>query len=108
MSGLLPQHGEILLYNNGTDKQFVSVVLKDETFWLTQSGMAELFDCSADNISLHLKNIYADGELEQAATTEKFSVVRQEGARQVRRTLEHYKLDAIIVVGYRVNSKKAT
>ena len=76
MSGLLPQHGEILLYNNGTDKQFVSVVFKDETFWLTQSGMAELFDCSADNISLHLKNIYADGELEQAATTEKFSVVR--------------------------------
>lgn len=66
MSGLLPQHGEILLYNNGTDKQFVSVVFKDETFWLTQSGMAELFDCSADNISLHLKNIYADGELEQA------------------------------------------
>ena len=67
MSGLLPQHGEILLYDNGADKQFVSVVFKDETFWLTQSGMAELFDCSADNISLHLKNIYADGELEQAA-----------------------------------------
>lgn len=66
MSGLFPQHGEILLYDNGTDKQFVSVVFKDETFWLTQSGMAELFDCSADNISLHLKNIYADGELEQA------------------------------------------
>ena len=59
MSGLFPQHGEILLYDNGTDKQFVSVVFKDETFWLTQSGMAELFDCSADNISLHLKNIYA-------------------------------------------------
>lgn len=66
MSGLFPQHGEILLYDNGTDKQFVSVVFKDETFWLTQSGMAELFDCSADNISLHLKNIYADSELEQA------------------------------------------
>ena len=48
MSGLFPQHGEILLYDNGTDKQFVSVVFKDETFWLTQSGMAELFDCSAD------------------------------------------------------------
>ena len=84
MSGLLPQHGEILLYDNGTDKQFVSVVFKDENFWLTQSGMAELFDCSADNISLHLKNIYADGELEQAATTEKFSVVRKEGSREVR------------------------
>ena len=108
MSGLLPQHGEILLYDNGTDKQFVSVVFKDETFWLTQSGMAELFDCSADNISLHLKNIYADGELEQAATTEKFSVVRKEGSREVRRSIDHYDLDAIIAVGYRVNSKKAT
>ena len=108
MSGLLPQHGEILLYDNGTDKQFVSVVFKDETFWLTQSGMAELFDCSAGNISLHLKNIYADGELEQAATTEKFSVVRKEGSREVRRSIDHYDLDAIIAVGYRVNSKKAT
>ena len=64
MSGLFPQHGEILLYDNGTDKQFVSVVFQDETFWLTQSGMAELFDCSTDNISLHLKNIYADGGTE--------------------------------------------
>ena len=87
MSGFLPQHSEILLYDNGADKQFVSVVFKDETFWLTQSGMAELFDCSADNISLHLKNIYADGELEQAATTEKFSVVRKEGSREVRRSI---------------------
>ena len=104
MSGLLPQHGEILLYDNGTDKQFVSVVFKGETFWLTQSGMAELFDCSADNISLHLKNIYADGELEQAATTEKFSVVRKEGSREVRRSVDHYDLDAIIAVGYRVHS----
>ena len=108
MSGFLPQHSEILLYDNGADKQFVSVVFKDETFWLTQSGMAELFDCSADNISLHLKNIYADGELEQAATTEKFSVVRKEGSREVRRSIDHYDLDAIIAVGYRVNSKKAT
>ena len=100
--------GEILLYENGGGKEFVSVVFQDETFWLTQSGMAELFDCTADNISLHLKNIYAEEELDPAATTEKISVVRQEGSRQVRRTLEHYNLDAIIAVGYRVNSKKAT
>lgn len=100
--------GEILLYDNGGQKEFVSVVFKDETFWLSQSGMAELFDCSADNISLHLKNIYAEEELTPEATTEKISVVRQEGSRQVRRTLEHYDLDAIIAVGYRVNSKKAT
>ena len=99
---------EILLYENGGEKEFVSVVFQDETFWLTQSGMAELFDCSTDNISLHLKNIYAEEELRPEATTEKISVVRQEGSRQVRRTLEHYNLDAIIAVGYRVNSKKAT
>ena len=103
----IPQ-GEILLYENGGEKEFVSVVFQDETFWLTQSGMAELFDCSTDNISLHLKNIYAEEELTPEATTEKISVVRQEGTRQVCRTLDHYNLDAIIAVGYRVNSKKAT
>ena len=102
------QQGEILLYSNDGEKAFVSVVFRDETFWLTQSGMAELFDCTTDNISLHLKNIYAEEELTPQATAEKFSVVRQEGNRQVRRTLEHYNLDAIIAVGYRVNSKKAT
>ena len=102
------QQGEILLYSNDEEKTFVSVVFRDETFWLTQSGMAELFDCTTDNISLHLKNIYAEEELTPQATAEKFSVVRQEGNRQVRRTLEHYNLDAIIAVGYRVNSKKAT
>ena len=100
--------GEILLYENGGEKEFVSVVFQDETFWLTQSGMAELFDCSTDNISLHLKNIFAEEELTPEATTKKFLVVRQEGSRQVRRTLDHYNLDAIIAVGYRVNSKKAT
>lgn len=100
--------GEILLYGDDNGKEFINVVFKDETFWLTQKGMAELFDCSTDNISLHLKNIYADGELEQPATTEKISVVRTEGTREVSRTIEHYNLDAIIAVGYRVNSKKAT
>lgn len=100
--------GEVLLYSDENGKEYVSVVFKDETFWLTQKGMAELFDCSTDNISLHLKNIYADGELEQTATTEKISVVRTEGTREVSRTLDHYNLDAIIAVGYRVNSKKAT
>ena len=108
MESVPRQQGEILLYNNDGEKEFVSVVFQNETFWLTQSGMAELFDCTTDNISLHLKNIYAEEELTQEATTEKFSVVRQEGPRQVRRTLEHYNLDAIIAVGYRVNSKKAT
>ena len=84
------------------------MVFQDETFWLTQSGMAELFDCTPENILQHLKHIFAEEELTPEATTKKFLVVRQEGSRQVRRTLDHYNLDAIIAVGYRVNSKKAT
>ena len=100
--------GEILLYENGGEKEFVSVVFQDETFWLTQSGMAELFDCTPENILQHLKHIFPEEELTPEATSKKFLVVRQEGSRQVRRTLDHYNLDAIIAVGYRVNSKKAT
>lgn len=104
----LIKQGQVLLYQTEQSKEFVSVVFHDENFWVTQSGMAELFECSTDNISLHLKNIYEEEELTQAATTEKISVVRKEGTRNVRRTLDHYNLDAIIAVGYRVNSKKAT
>lgn len=88
--------------------QPVEVRLEGETVWLSQAQMAELFDTSTDNISLHLKNIYRDGELEESATTEDFSVVRQEGSRQVRRKLKHYNLDAIISVGYRISSTRAT
>lgn len=108
MSNEIAKSGEILLYSYEGTKEYIDVYFKDETFWLTQSAMAELFDCSSDNISLHLKNIYEDDELQREATTEKFSVVRQEGKRQVNRTLDFYNLDAIIAVGYRVNSKKAT
>ena len=108
MSNEIMKNGDILLYQNDTEKEFVNVVFYNENFWLTQSGMAELFGCTTDNVSLHLKNIYAEGELEQNATTEKFSVVRKEGTRTVNRTIDHYNLDAIIAVGYRVNSKKAT
>jgi len=100
--------GEVLFYSDDNGKEVISVVFQDENFWLTQSGMGELFGCSADNISLHLKNIFEEGELALEATTEKFSVVRKEGNRAVRRTIDHYNLDAIIAVGYRVNSKKAT
>ena len=108
MSNEIMKTGDILLYQNDVEKEVVNVVFYEENFWLTQSGMAELFDCTTDNVSLHLKNIYAEGELEQNATTEKFSVVRKEGTRTVNRTIDHYNLDAIIAVGYRVNSKKAT
>lgn len=100
--------GEILLYNDGSAKEFVSVVFADENFWLSQSGMAELFGCTPENIIQHLKNIYAEEELTLDATAKKFLVVRQEGTRNVRREIDHYNLDAIIAVGYRVNSKKAT
>ncbi|MCR5149959.1 MAG: virulence RhuM family protein [Clostridiales bacterium] len=100
--------GEILLYSYDGAKEYIDVYFKEETFWLTQSAMADLFGCSSDNISLHLKNIYEEEELSREATAEKFSVVRQEGKRLINRTLDFYNLDAIIAVGYRVNSKKAT
>lgn len=98
----------VLLYESDEGKVNVDVILKDETLWLTQKGMAELFDCSSDNISLHLKNIFDEAELDKNLTTEKISVVRKEGKRNVNRELDFYNLDAIIAVGYRVNSRKAT
>lgn len=91
-----------------TGDQPVQVRLEGETVWLTQAQMADLFATSTDNVSLHLKNIYLDKELDESATAEDFSVVRQEGARRVTRQLKHYNLDAIISVGYRVNSTRAT
>lgn len=103
-NGLMPS-GNILLYQNGSEKEYISVVFKDETFWLTQKAMGELFDYSADNISLHLKNIFAESELVRDSVTEKFSVTAADGKNYLT---QHYNLDAIIAVGYRVNSKKAT
>jgi hypothetical protein len=76
--------------------------------WLSQKQISDLFDTSTDNIGLHLKNIYSAGELSEEATTEDYSVVRSEGARKVKRVIKHYNLDAIISVGYRVNSVKGT
>lgn len=99
---------QFLLYTTSDEKVFVQAIVKDETLWLTQRSMAELFGCSADNVSLHLKNIYNEGELKEEATTEKISVVQKEGERDVNRTPTFYNLDAIISVGYRVNSSKAT
>lgn len=81
---------------------------KNETVWATQKAMAELFDCSTDNIGVHLKNIYETGELQRVSTTEEISVVQKEGNREVNRKLQFYNLDAIISVGYRVNSTRAT
>lgn len=99
---------QFLIYNTPEENISIYAVIKDETIWLTQKAMAELFDCTTDNISLHLKNIFADGELEEKSTTEEISVVQKEGNRNVRRNPKFYNLDAIISVGYRVNSRKAT
>ncbi|MEG0913103.1 MAG: virulence RhuM family protein [Oscillospiraceae bacterium] len=99
---------QFLIYNTPEENVSVNAIAKDETIWLTQKAMAQLFDCTADNISLHLKNIFASGELEEKATTEEISVVQKEGTRNVQRAPKFYNLDAIISVGYRVNSKKAT
>lgn len=104
----MPSELEFIVYSTPNEDIRVSAAVRDETIWLTQKGMAELFGCTTDNISLHLQNIYASGELTEAATAEEISVVRQEGSRQVSRKLKYYNLDAIISVGYRVNSRRAT
>ncbi|MDR1342709.1 MAG: virulence RhuM family protein [Prevotellaceae bacterium] len=99
---------EFLIFTKQADGETIEVRLQEGTVWLTQRLISLLFDTSADNIGLHLKNIYAEGELDEISTTEDYSVVRQEGNREVCRTVKHYNLDAIIAVGYRVNSKRAT
>ena len=86
----------------------IQVLYKDETVWATQKAMAALFDCSTDNIGVHLKNIFSSKELDKGATTEIISVVQKEGEREVNRATTFYNLDAIISVGYRVNSLRAT
>lgn len=99
---------DFLLYNLPNESVSVKAIIKDETIWLTQKAMAELFDCSTDNVGLHLKNIFDEGELRLQGTSEEFSVVQTEGSRNVRRRTRFYNLDAIISVGYRVNSRRAT
>lgn len=94
-----------LIYNTPQEAVTISAVVKGETIWLTQKAMAELFDCSSDNISLHLKNIFAEGELDRNSVTEKISATATDGKNYLT---QFYNLDAIISVGYRVNSRKAT
>ena len=96
---------EFLMFTADSRQDGLEVRFQDETVWLTQKLMAELFQCSTDNISLHLKNIFKDGELEEKSVTEEFSVTASDG-KQYR--TKHYNLDAIIAVGYRVNSLRAT
>jgi len=97
---------EIKIYKASDGKTSIEVKLEKDTVWLSQRQMAELFDKDSDTIGLHLKNIFKSGELDEFSTTEYFSVVQQEGKRKVRRRIKFYNLDAIISVGYRVNSKR--
>ena len=102
------QKGEFLLYQTEDGRSRIEVRMQGETLWLTQAAMAELFLTTPQNITLHLKRVYKDGELEESATCKEYLQVRMEGNRQVRRGLKHYNLDAIISVGYRVNSIRGT
>ena len=100
------EHDSIVIYN--TLAKGVEVRISNETLWLNQKTIADVFETSADNVGLHLKNIYQEDELDEESTTEESSVVQKEGKRRVTRKIKQYNLDAIIAVGYRVNSKKAT
>ncbi|MDH1729392.1 virulence protein RhuM/Fic/DOC family protein [Pseudomonas chengduensis] len=99
---------QIQLFTSADGQAQLQVALEHDTLWLSQAQMGELFDTTPENVLMHLKKIFNDGELAEQATTKDFLVVRQEGARQVRRRIKHYSLDAIISVGYRVSSRRAT
>ena len=96
---------DFILYNMPDEDGNVQVVVKDETIWCTQKAMSELYGCSTDNISLHLKNIFNSGELVKDSVTEKISATASDGKNYLT---QFYNIDAIIAVGYRVNSLRAT
>ena len=98
---------EFLIFERQTHDKGIQVRFENGDLWLTQKAMSELYDCTTDNISLHLKNIYKTFELDKKSTTEEFSIVQKEGNREVSRNILYYNLDAVISVGYRVNSDKA-
>jgi hypothetical protein len=99
-------NNEIIFYQTADGGINIEVMYAGENIWLTQKAMGELFACSVDNISLHLKNIFKDGEISNETTVEDFSVVQKEGQRNVQRKTKFYSLEAIIAVGYRVNSAR--
>ena len=101
-------NNSIIIYQPHADQPAIDVRLEGETVWLSQRQMAELFDVDVRTISEHLSNVFSSGELEKEATIRKFRIVRHEGTRNVTRSVEHYNLDAIISVGYRVKSATAT
>ena len=104
----MKEGNKIILYQDDNDITRVSVLFSDEDLWLTQNQLAEIYCTTQQNISQHIDNIYKDGELSIEATNKKFLLVRQEGNRQVKRNIDHYNLDVIIALGYRVQSQVAT
>ncbi|MBQ9311761.1 MAG: virulence RhuM family protein [Bacteroidales bacterium] len=102
------QETNLIIYKSENKNISVQVQYEDGTFWLTQKRMAELYDVESNTITYHLQEIYKSGELQHEATTQKIRVVQREGSRDVSRNLDFYNLDAIIAVGYRVNSFQAT
>jgi len=105
---LAPARGEVLVYQAEDGQVRLDVRLQDETVWLTQAQIAELFQVKPQNITMHLKNIFAEGELDEVATCKGFLQVQTEGGREVERQRKFYNLDAIISVGYRIQSGLAT
>lgn len=101
------QKSEILIYQSRAGITKVDVKMENETVWLSINQMAELFQTTKQNISLHIQNIFEEGELEEEATVREYLTVQKEGSRNVKRTLQYYNLDVIISVGYRVKSHKA-
>ena len=101
------KENKLILYKDEEGRVSVNVRFADEDVWLTQAQLAEIYNTTQQNISLHQKGIYADGELDDAATHKKYLLVRQEGKRQVQREIDHYNLDMIIALGYRVQSPTA-
>jgi hypothetical protein len=100
--------GEIVIYRTEDGKATFEVKLEEQTVWLTQAQMAKLFQTTKQNVSLHIQNLFGENELEQKSTVKESLTVRREGGREVARKLEHYNLDVIISVGYRVKSKRGT
>src|SRR5574344_965057 len=104
----MKESNEIMIYQDENGVTKVNVRFSDEDVWLTQTQFAEIYDTTQENISMHIKNIYNDKELDENRTYKKFLLVRQEGTRQVKREIDHYNLDVMIALGYRVQSQIAT
>lgn len=100
--------GAVQIFTSSDGQARLEVTLDRETVWLSQAQMGQLFGTTPENVLMHLRNVFNDEELVEQATTKEFLVVREEGSREVRRRIKHYNLDAIISVGYRVSSRRAT